>query len=240
MVAVAGVVVVMLVATGVIVALNVGGDDSAADGSSTPTLRPATTPSRPTTSATPTAFPMPTLVGTPGNYSTIQTYIHQNGIEEEGQHRGDTKAPTILTPIPDGWRDAGPESPNFAYQTLRYDGADAPNSRPYVLVILSKLVGNVDPEKVFALAPGELYNLAGWVPDNPGKVAKLQGYPEFELSGQWDSNGKRTAVTQKTALLNWKQGFYVLQINLNSAPEYRAILDRMTAAIDTDARIYPP
>ena len=36
MVAVAGVVAVMLVATGVIVALNVGGDDSAAEGSSTP------------------------------------------------------------------------------------------------------------------------------------------------------------------------------------------------------------
>jgi serine/threonine-protein kinase len=242
MVAVAGVVAVMLVATGVIVALNVGGDDSAAEGSSTPTLRPATTPSRPTssTSATPTVFPMPTLVGTPGNYQTIQTYIQQSGIEEQGQHRGDTKAPTIVTPIPDGWRDGGSESPNFAYQTLLYEGADAPNSRPYVIVILSKLVGNVDPEKVFSSAPGELYNLPGWVPDNPGKVAKLDGYPEFELSGQWDSNGKRAAVTQKTVILNWKQGFYVLQINLNSAPEYRPILDRMIAAIDTDARIYAP
>jgi hypothetical protein len=107
-------------------------------------------------------------------------------------------------------------------------------------VIISKLVGNVDPEKVFSSASGELYNLPGWVPDNPGKVAKLLGYPEFELSGQWDSNGKRTAVTQKTVILNWKQGFYVLQFNLNSAPEYRPILDRMIAAIDTDARIYAP
>ena len=41
-------------------------------------------------------------------------------------------------------------------------------------------------------------------------------------------------------ILNWKQGFYVLQMNLNSAPEYRPILDRMVSAIDTDARIYPP
>jgi serine/threonine-protein kinase len=240
---VAGIVAVMLVATGVIVALNVGDDDTA-DGSSTSTLRPATTSSRSSTSATtsapPTAFPMPTLVGTPGNYQTIQTYIQQNGIDEQGQHRGNTTAPTILTPIPDGWRDAGSESPNFAYQTLLYDGADAPNSRPYVIVILSKLVGNVDPAKVFSVASGELYNLAGWVPDNPGRVGKLEGYPEFELSGQWDSDGKRTAVTQKTVLLNWKQGFYVLQINLNSAPEYRPILDRMIASIDQDARIYPP
>jgi hypothetical protein len=233
----------VLVATGVIVALNVGGADSAADGSSTATLRPATTSGRPsssTTSAAPTAFPMPTLVGTPGNYQTIQSYIQQSGIEEQSQHRGDTKAPTIVTPIPDGWRDAGSESPNFAYQTLLYEGADAPNSRPYVIVIISKLVGNVDPEKIFSSASGELYNLPGWVPDNPGKVATLVGYPEFELSGQWDSNGKRTAVTQKTVILNWKQGFYVLQFNLNSAPEYRPILDRMAAAIDTDARIYPP
>jgi serine/threonine protein kinase, bacterial len=241
---VAGVVAVVLVVTGVVVAMNLGGGDTAADGSSTSTLRPATTLSRPSSSATttamPTAFPMPTLVGTPGNYQTIQTYIQQSGIEEQSQHRGDAKAPTIVLPTPDGWRDAGAESPNFAYQTLLYEGPDAPDSRPYVMVIVSKLVGNVDPAKVFAAAPGELYNLAGWAPDDPGKVAKLDGYPEFELSGQWDSSGKRTAVTQKTVLLNWKQGFYVLQLNLNSAPEYRPILDRMIAAIDTDARIDPP
>ena len=240
---IAGVVAVVLVAVGVIVALNVGGDEDSAAGSATPTMRPATTSRRDgagTTGATPTAFPMPTLVGQPGNYQTIQTYIQQQGIQEVSQHRGDTSAPTVLTPMPDGWRDAGPESPNFAYQTLLYDGAEAPNSRPYVVVVLSKLVGDVDPAKVFALASGELYNLAGWVPDNPGKVATLQGHPEFELSGQWDSNGKPTDVIQKTVLLNWKQGFYVLQLNLNSAPEYRAIIDRMVAAIDTDARIYPP
>jgi serine/threonine protein kinase, bacterial len=241
---VAAVVAVALVATGVIVALNVGGDDNAADGSATSTLRPATTLPRDSSStaasATPTTFPMPALVGTPGNYQTIQTYIQQNGIEEQGQHRGDTKAPTIVTPMPDGWRDAGAESPNFAYQTLLYEGADAPNSRPYVMVVLSKLVGNVDPARVFALASGELYNLAGFVPDNPGKVATLQGYPEFELSGQWDSNGKPTVVIQKTVMLNWKQGFYVLQVNLNAAPEYRPIIDRMNAAIDADARIYQP
>lgn len=35
-------------------------------------------------------------------------------------------------------------------------------------------------------------------------------------------------------------GFYVLQINTYAAPEYRPILDRMVAAIDKDARIYPP
>ena len=167
---VAGIVAVVLVATGVIVALNVNGADSAGGSSTSPT-RAATTSSRASSSTGATAFPMPTLVGTPGNYQTIQTYIQQNGIEEQSEHRGDTKAPTILTPIPDGWRDAGSESPNFAYQTLLYDGPDAPDSRPYVIVLVSKLVGNVDPAKVFAAAPGELYNLAGWVPDNPGKVA---------------------------------------------------------------------
>jgi hypothetical protein len=32
----------------------------------------------------------------------------------------------------------------------------------------------------------------------------------------------------------------VLQINTYAAPEYRPILERMVAAVDKDAKIYPP
>jgi serine/threonine-protein kinase len=236
---VAGVVAVALIAAGVVIALNVGGDDTTANQTSKSSETSTSRRSSATTS-TPMTFAPPTLVGVPGNYETIQTYIQKNDLEEKSQHRGDTSAPTVLTPMPDGWRDAGSESPNFAYQTLVYDGADAPNSRPYLIVILSKVTGNVDPQTVFSLASGELYNLPGWVPDNPGAVGKLDGYPEFQLSGVWTSEGKPQVVAQKTVVLNWKQGFYVLQINTYAAPEYRPILERMVAAVDKDAKIYPP
>ena len=202
-------------------------------------LRASAERSATTTAAPPTLSP-PTLVGTPGNYETIQTYIQKNGIEEKSQHRGDTSAPTVLLPIPEVWRDAGDESPNFAYQTLVYDGRDAPNSRPFLVVILSKLTGNVDPATVFGLASGELNNLSGWQSDNPGTIGKLDGYSQYQLGGTWNSEGKPQVVIQKTVILDWKQGFYVLQINSYAAPEYRPILDRMMVSVEKATRIYPP
>ena len=236
---IAGVAAVALVAAGVIIALNVGGGDGRSVATSTSSLSTARRTST-TSSATPTTLVPPTLVGTPGNYETIQTYIQKNGIEEKSEHRGDTSAPTILVPIPAGWRDAGDESPNFAYQTLFYDGPDAPNSRPFLVVILSKLTGNVDPATVFSLASGELYNLPGWEPGSPGSVGKLDGYPQYQLGGTWNSEGKPQAVIQKTVILDWKQGLYVLQINSYSEPDYRPILDRMVVSVDEVTRIYPP
>jgi hypothetical protein len=47
-------------------------------------------------------------------------------------------------------------------------------------------------------------------------------------------------VIQKTVILDWKQGFYVLQINSYAAPEYRPILDRMMVSVEKATRIYPP
>jgi len=238
---VAVVAAVAVIATGVIIALNVGGDATNANPTAGQTTSKSSAAERSaTTTAAPPTLSPPTLVGTPGNYETIQTYIQKNGIEEKSQHRGDTSAPTVLVPIPEGWRDAGDESPNFAYQTLVYDGRDAPNSRPFLVVILSKLTGNVDPATVFGLASGELNNLSGWQSDNPGTIGKLDGYSQYQLGGTWNSEGKPQVVIQKTVILDWKQGFYVLQINSYAAPEYRPILDRMMVSVEKATRIYPP
>jgi Probable lipoprotein LpqN len=51
----------------------------------------------------------------PGPNPTIAGYIQQSGIADARVHRGDPGAPTINLPVPDGWADAGSDTPATAY-----------------------------------------------------------------------------------------------------------------------------
>ena len=106
-----------------------------------------------TTSAKPQSKVAPRTARGPN--PSIASYIQQNHITETPVHKGDPGAPTINFPIPDGWADAGPDTPATAYWAIVDTGPEAAKYTPSIVATLSKLDGNVDPQKLIDLAAGE-------------------------------------------------------------------------------------
>jgi hypothetical protein len=149
----------------------------------------------------------------PGPNPTITSYLQQNKITETPVHRGDPGAPDISLPIPDGWVDAGPDTPANAYWAIVFTGPAAAKYTPSIVVKVTKLTGDVDPQKILGLAPGELKNLPGFKPMGDGSETSLADYPGYQLGGTWVDNGQTKAVAQKLVVLPADGGVFVLRLN---------------------------
>jgi hypothetical protein len=175
----------------------------------------------------------------PGPNPTIASYIQQNNIQETPVKRGDPGSPTIDLPIPEGWRPAGEDTPEWAYGAIIYTGPEAAEYTPSVVALVSKLTGNVDPQKIIDLAPGELNNLPGWKPLNEGATSTLGEYPAYQLGGTWVQDGKTKVVAQKTVVIPGSDGLYVLQLNADGLENQLDIIGAATDVIDSQTKIAP-
>ncbi len=169
-----------------------------------------------TTSAASTPAAQPKVAprtAVPGPNPTIADYIKQNGITETPVHRGDPGAPTIDLPIPEGWADAGNDTPANAYWAIVDTGSEAATYTPSILVTVSKLTGNVDQQKILDVAGGELKNLPGFNPMGDGSSTTLSGFPGYQSGGTWADNGKTKAVAQKTIAIPAGGALYLMRLN---------------------------
>jgi hypothetical protein len=174
-----------------------------------------------------------------GPNPTIASYIAENNIQEAPVKRGDPGSPTIDLPIPDGWEPAGADTPDWAYGAIVYTGPDAGDYTPSIVALVSKLTGNVDPQKIIDLAPGELNNLPGWKAMNEGEASTLGEYPAFQLGGTWTQDGETKIVAQKTVVIPGSDGLYVLQLNADGLEDQKELIGAATDVIDTDTKITP-
>jgi len=174
-----------------------------------------------------------------GPNPTIASYIAENNIQETPVKQGDPGAPTIDLPIPPGWEPAGENTPEWAYGAIIYTGPEAAEYSPSIVALLSKLTGNVDPQKIIDLAPGELQNLEGWEASNDGQTSTLGEYPAYQLGGTWESEGQRKIVAQKTVVIPGADGLYVLQLNADGLENQRDIVNSATDVIDQETKITP-
>ena len=216
-------------------------------GSST-TTAPSTSTSAPNSSSATTsakAAPSSTPKVAPreedktGPNPTIASYIQQNNIQETPVKKGDPGSPTIDLPVPDGWEPAGSDTPDWAYGAIVYKGPEGQEYTPSVVALLSKLTGNVDPQKIIDLAPGELQNLPGWKAMNQGEVSSLGEYPAYQLGGTWTQDGQTKIVAQKTVVIPGTDGLYVLQLNADGLEDQGDIVGAATTAIDDQTKITP-
>jgi hypothetical protein len=175
----------------------------------------------------------------PGPNPTIASYIAQNGIKETPVHRGDPGSPTIDLPMPPGWESAGPDTPDWAYGAIIFNGPEAAEYTPSIVAIVSKLTGNVDPQKIIDLAPGELNNLSGYKPLNEGATSTLGGFPAYQLGGTWVDNGQTKIVAQKTVVIPGSDGLYVLQLNADGLESQMDVVSSATDVIDEKTTITP-
>jgi Probable lipoprotein LpqN len=165
-------------------------------GSDTKTEPTKTTSESKTTSATTskkaapsTAKVAPRDEDAKGPNPTIANYIAENNIQETPIKMGDPGSPTIDLPVPDGWEPAGEDKPDWAYGAIVYTGPEAGEYTPSIVALVSKLTGNVDPQQIIDLAPGELQNLPGWKAMNEASPALWVSTPPTNSAAP----GRRTA-----------------------------------------------
>jgi hypothetical protein len=214
-----------------------GSEAKTATSSSSSTESSKTSSSKSSTSKKPTVAPRQEDAAGPN--PTIASYIKDNGITETAVHQGDPGAPTINLPIPDGWEPAGENTPDWAYGAIVYTGPEGAEYTPSVVALVSKLTGNVDPQTVVDLAPGELSNLPGYKPLNEGASSTLGEYPAYQLGGTWDSEGQTKIVAQKTVVIPGADGLYVLQLNADGLESQIDLVGAATDVIDSDTTITP-
>jgi hypothetical protein len=171
-----------------------------------------------------------------GPNQTIADYIKQNNIQETMINHSTAGAPTIDLPLPDGWKTI-PESADAPYGGIVFNTPSDPNDPPKVIAIVEKLTGNVDGDKLLALAPGEIKNLPGYN-GGDGEKNSLSGYPAYQLGGDYTKDGTQRVVAQKTVVIPAKDGgIYVLQLNAEGPEPDKTPLMDATNVIDDKTTI---
>ena len=233
--------VVVAVLVGGIIAVVVSQNHTSSDGATgaTSTVSTSTTRSGTTSaSVTPTTSKVaPRDEDAAGPKPTIATYIAENNIQESPVTRGDPGAPIIDLPIPAGWEAAGENTPTWAYGAIIYNGPEAAEYSPSIVALLSKLTGNVAPQQIIDLAPGELQNLPGWKASNDGEDSTLDTYQAYQMGGTWESEGQTKVVAQKTVVIPGADGLYVLQLNADGLETQDDIVGAATVVIDEQTKI---
>jgi Probable lipoprotein LpqN len=180
---------------------------------SSPSSNNASSKTSTTTTAAKTQAKVAPRTTVPGPNPTIASYVQQNGITDTPVYPGDPGAPTINLPIPDGWADAARDTPATAYWAIIDNGPEAAKYTPSIVAMVSKLVGNVDQQKLLDLAPGELKNLPGFKPMGDGSTDTFAGFPAYQLGGTWVQDCQTKAVAQKTVVIAASDGVYLLRLN---------------------------
>jgi hypothetical protein len=172
-----------------------------------------------------------------GPNPSIASYLDQNHITATPIHKGDPGAPTINFPIPDGWADAGPDTPPTAYWAIVDTGPEAAKYTPSIVATLSKLDGDVDPQKLIELAPGATKNLPGFAPHGDGTEDNLGGSPAYQLGGTWTQDGQTKAVADKVVVINGNDNIYLLELNADCLPDQVEKALPATSTIDEKTTI---
>ncbi|WP_442930874.1 LpqN/LpqT family lipoprotein [Mycolicibacterium sp. 050232] len=220
----------VLLIGGITMAVTSGGDNSDGGGGGETTSAVATD----TSTAETTTAPKPA-----GHAFTIADYIKQSGIVETPVHRGDPGAPNFTMPTPPGWIDAGPRTPAWAYSAIVNDPVN-PTEPPSVASLISKLTGDVDPNKLLEFAPNELQNLADYKPSGDVTRREISGFPSVHLAGTYAKGNQRRAITQTTIVIQAPGNVYVLQINADANERDKQALTDINKAIEAQATITMP
>lgn len=181
----------------------------------------------------------PTSVADSASKQTIKQYIKDNEITSTSVHLGDPGAPNIVIALPQGWSDLGVDTPKWAYGAVQLDAAPDPNDPPTIMVLLSKLTGDVDPAKILESAPNELKNLPEYKSAADPNSSKLSGFDAVQLAGLYTRDGKERTIAQKTVVIPVNDAVYVLQINADALKSDAAALMLATDVIDKQTKITP-
>ena len=181
----------------------------------------------------------PTSVADSASQQTIKQYIKENQITSVPVRMGDPGAPNIVIALPQGWSDLGMDTPKWAYGAVQLDTAPDPNDPPTIMVLLSRLTGDVDPAKILESAPNELKNLPEYKSAADANSGKLSGFDAVQLAGLYTRDGTQRTIAQKTVVIPATDAVYVLQINADALKTDAIDLMQATDVIDKQTKITP-
>jgi hypothetical protein len=181
----------------------------------------------------------PTSAADSAPKQTIKQYIKDNQITSAPVRLGDPGAPNIVIALPQGWSDLGVDTPTWAYGAVQLDTAPDLNDPPTILVLLSKLTGDVDPAKILESAPNELKNLPDYRSASDASSSELSGFDAVQLAGLYSRDGKDRTIAQKTVVIPANEAVYVLQINADALKSDAPALMQATDVIDKQTKITP-
>ena len=171
-----------------------------------------------------------------GPNETIADYINKNNIQETTITHGTPGAPMIDLAVPEGWTRI-PEGADAPYGGIVFKTPTNPNDPPKIIAIVEKLTGNVDTDKLLAVAPGGVKNLPGYSGD--GGPDKLSGYPAYQLGGSYTKSGVTRMVAQQTVVIQSKDGIYVLQLHAEGPQADADALRSATVVVGQKTTITP-
>jgi hypothetical protein len=180
----------------------------------------------------------PSTAAPAGKNETIADYIKENGITETQVKRGDPGSPAIDLPVPAGWADAGPKTPEYAWGAIVFSDPAMAADPPSIVSLVSKLTGNVDPAKIIEYAPGELKNLPGFE-GGDGNPSTLGGFDAYQVGGTYVKAGTKRMIAQKTVVIPGQGGIFVLQLNADGTEDQMGPLMDATSQIDEKTTITP-
>lgn len=163
----------------------------------------------------------------PAEGGNLHRYIVDNKIAEFPIKKDQPGTPKIEFPLPPGWNPAGDMTPDWAYGAIYYGDKIKPlDDATFMYAIASKLTGNVDPQKILDLAPGQLNELPGFKASEPPSRDKFAGFDAVNYVGTYEVDGKTRSVGQETIVVPGKDGLFVYQLN-GEAPggEEQAVID---------------
>jgi hypothetical protein len=181
----------------------------------------------------------PTSVADSAPKQTIKQYIKDSQITSVPVRLGDPGAPNLVIALPQGWSDLGVDTPKWAYGAVQLDTAQDPNDPPTIMVLLSKLTGDVDPAKILESAPNELKNLPDYKSATDPSSSKLSGFDAVQLAGLYTRDGTQRTIAQKTVVIPANDAVYVLQINADALKTDAVALMQATEVIDKQTKITP-
>jgi serine/threonine protein kinase len=190
-----------------------------------------------TSTSTSTAMASPSMSDqAPGPNATIAEYIKKNHIRKKTITYGTPGAPTIDLPVPQGWTRI-PSDADAHYGGLVFNTPSDPNDPPNIIATVEKLTGNVDTDKLLAVAPGEVKNLPGY--DGDGAQDKLSGYPAYQLGGSYTKNGVTRVIAQNTVVIQNTDGIYLLQLHAEGPQADADALKSATVVVGQQTTITP-
>ena len=173
-----------------------------------------TSTSTSTSTSTATTSAPSTSAQASGPNETIADYIENNNIQATTITPGTPGAPTIDLPVPEGWTRIR-ESDDAQYFGVFFNTPTDLGDPPQITATVEKLTGNVDIDKLLAVAPGEVKNLPDYN-GSDGIPATLSGFPASRLNGVYTKNGVPRMVAHNTVVIQSKDGIYLLQIKAES------------------------
>ncbi|MDH6198883.1 hypothetical protein M2272_005547 [Mycobacterium frederiksbergense] len=176
---------------------------------------------------------------TAGHQYTIVDYIRDNKITETPVRRGDPGTPQLDLPMPDGWADGGAETPDWAWGAMVATDPEFSADPPSIIMLMSKLTGNVDPAKILEFAPNEIKNLPGYENQGNGQPDQLSGFNAFQIGGTYVKDGATRMIAQKTVVIPASDALFVLQFNADGTEDQIGPLLDATTAIDEHTVITP-